>query len=205
MHLTFIYHNRKGKESIQIFVPIVCWGPKCDKEAHSMKSKEGTWTLTKEGSACEVKKDHGGPKAQKEGKWKKNVKKKEDPNLGHKWVLHPLGSGSFKRWLENREKDVDNLEDLKKDVDNLEDAKKDVNDLEGSLGTSHSHLSLKEGKEGKIHWLSCQNQVSGKQREVKGTSGDLKVRTWWRNQRTSVRAEEQGRLGIIFLTYGPSQ
>ena len=98
--------------------------------------------------------------------------------MGHEWVFHPLGSGSFERKLENPKKDVDNLEDLEKDVDNLEDAEKDVDDPEGSLGTSHSHVSLKEGKEGKIHWMSRQNQVSGRQREVKGTSGGLKFRTW---------------------------
>ena len=82
-----------------------------------------------------------------------------DPNLGHKRVLHPLGSGSIERKLENPEKDVDNLEDPKKHVDNLEDAEKDVDDPKGSLGTSHSHVSLKKGK---IHWMSCQNQASGR-------------------------------------------
>ena len=55
-----------------------------------------------------------------------------DPNLGHKRVLHPLGSGSIERKLENPEKDVDNLEDPEKHVDNLEDAEKDVDDPEGS-------------------------------------------------------------------------
>ena len=39
-----------------------------------MESKERPWTLTKEGPARKVKKDHEGPKAQKEGK--KKVKKK---------------------------------------------------------------------------------------------------------------------------------
>ena len=36
-----------------------------------MKRKERLWALTKEGPTCEVKKDHEGPKAQKEGKRKK--------------------------------------------------------------------------------------------------------------------------------------
>ena len=45
---------------------------------HSMKSKERPWALTKESPTCEIKKDHEGPKAQKEEKRKKNknVKKK---------------------------------------------------------------------------------------------------------------------------------
>ena len=43
-----------------------------------------------------------------------------DPNLGHKRVLHPLGSESIERKLENPEKDVDNLEDAEKDVDDPE-------------------------------------------------------------------------------------
>lgn len=74
--------------------------------------------------------------------------------MGHERVLHPLGSGSFERKPKNLEKDEDDLEDPKNYIDNLEDAKNDVNDLEGSLGTSHSHESLKEGKEGKIYWMS---------------------------------------------------
>ena len=43
-----------------------------------MKSKERPWALTKEGPTREVKKDHEGLKAQKEGKKgkKKKVKKK---------------------------------------------------------------------------------------------------------------------------------
>ena len=43
-----------------------------------MKSKERPWALTKESPTCEIKKDHEGPKAQKEEKRKKNknVKKK---------------------------------------------------------------------------------------------------------------------------------
>ena len=49
---------------------------KCDKEVHSMKSKERPWALTKEGPAREVKKDHEGLKAQKEGKRKGKKSKK---------------------------------------------------------------------------------------------------------------------------------
>ena len=84
---------------------------------------------------------------------KEKSKKEEDRNLGHERVLHPLGSGCFERKFENLEKDVDDLEDPEKDIDNLEDAKKDVNNPEGNMGTSHSHVSLKEGKEGKIRWI----------------------------------------------------
>ena len=40
-------------------------------KAHSMKSKERPWVLTKEGLIYEVKKDHEGPKSQKEGKKRK--------------------------------------------------------------------------------------------------------------------------------------
>ena len=83
----------KVKGSIQNFVPIVCWGPKCDKEVHSMKSKEGPWALTKEDPACEVKKDHGGPNAQKEGKWKKKVKR-SGPKLGPQ-----TGPPSSRKWV----------------------------------------------------------------------------------------------------------
>ena len=36
-----------------------------------MKSKERPWVLTKEDLTYEVKKDHEGPKSQKEGKRKK--------------------------------------------------------------------------------------------------------------------------------------
>ena len=55
-----------------------CWGPKFHKKAHSMKSKERSWALTKEGLIHEVKKDHEGSKSQKE--WKKKeiiITKKE--------------------------------------------------------------------------------------------------------------------------------
>ena len=47
-----------------------------------MKSKERPWVLTKEGVIHEVKKDHEGPKPQKEGKKKEIIiiiiKKKEE-------------------------------------------------------------------------------------------------------------------------------
>ena len=36
------------------------------------------------------------------------------------------------------------------DVDSLKDPEKHVGNLEDSFGTSHSHESSKEGKEGKI-------------------------------------------------------
>ena len=42
-----------------------------------MKSKERPWALTKEGPIHEVKKDHEGPKSQKEGKRKKKKMKKK--------------------------------------------------------------------------------------------------------------------------------
>ena len=48
-----------------------CWGPKFYMMAHFMKSKEKPWTLTKEDPIHKVKKDHEGPKFQKEGKRKK--------------------------------------------------------------------------------------------------------------------------------------
>ena len=41
--------------------------------AHSMKSKERPSVLTKEGQIHEVKKDHEGPKSQKEGKKKEMI------------------------------------------------------------------------------------------------------------------------------------
>ena len=49
-----------------------------------MKSKEIPWTLTKEGPIHEVKKDHKGPKSQKEEKKKEIIiiKKKKGPRLG---------------------------------------------------------------------------------------------------------------------------
>ena len=42
-----------------------------------MKSKERPWTLTKEDPIHKVKKDHEGPKSQKEGKRKKKKMKKK--------------------------------------------------------------------------------------------------------------------------------
>ena len=97
----------------------------------------------------------------KESERKKKSQKEEDLNFGHKRVLHPLGSRSFERKLENP----------KNDEGDLKDAKKDVDDLEGSLETSHSHVSLKEVKEGKSSWISCQTQVSGRQRSERDK--------WW--------------------------
>ena len=49
-----------------------------------MKNKERPWALTKKGQIHEVKKDHEGPKSQKEGKRKKYKKKikKKGPRLG---------------------------------------------------------------------------------------------------------------------------
>ena len=46
---------------------------KISQEAHSMKSKERSWALTKEYSILEVKKDHEGPKSQKEEKKKEII------------------------------------------------------------------------------------------------------------------------------------
>ena len=46
-----------------------------------MKSKKRPWVLTKEGPTHKVKKDHEGPKAQKEGKRKKKSKKRRGPRL----------------------------------------------------------------------------------------------------------------------------
>ena len=110
-----------------------------------MKSKERPWTLTKEGPTHEVKKDHEGPKAQKEGKIKKRRRRRRGPRLRPRMgSLHPQGSGSFKRNPEDPENDVDSLEDPE-EIDSLEDSKKDVGDLEDRK--SHSHVSLKEGKE----------------------------------------------------------
>ena len=48
--------------------------------------------------------------------------------------------------LGDPEKDMDGLEDPEKDVDSLKDLKKDVGNPEDSLGTSHSYVSLKDGK-----------------------------------------------------------
>ena len=63
------------------------------------------------------------------------------PNMIHIFpnkVLHLPGSRAFERKPKNPKKDVDSLKDLEKDVGDQED----------SLGTIHSHVSLKEGKEG---------------------------------------------------------
>ena len=42
-----------------------------------MKSKERPWVLTKENPIHEVKKDHEGPKSQKEGKKERNSNNKK--------------------------------------------------------------------------------------------------------------------------------
>ena len=55
----------------KFFYAYRCWGPKCDKEACSMKIKKRSWVLTKEGLACEVKNDHEGSMAQKKEKERK--------------------------------------------------------------------------------------------------------------------------------------
>ena len=62
--------KEKQKESKYTFTWL-CWEPKFYMIAHSMKSKERPWALAKEGPIHEVKKDHEGPKSQKEGKRKK--------------------------------------------------------------------------------------------------------------------------------------
>ena len=62
--------KEKQKESKYTFTWL-CWGTKFYMIAHSMKSKERPWALTKEGPIHEVKTDHEGPKSQKEGKRKK--------------------------------------------------------------------------------------------------------------------------------------
>ena len=59
--------KEKQKESKYTFTWL-CWGPKFYMIVHSMKSKERPWALTKKDSIHEVKKDHKGPKPQKEGK-----------------------------------------------------------------------------------------------------------------------------------------
>lgn len=65
------------------------------RKARFMKSKEKLWVLTKEGLTHEVKKDHEGPKAQKEGKIKKKVKKKKKrPRLRPQ-----VGSPTSKKWI----------------------------------------------------------------------------------------------------------
>ena len=62
--------SKKQKESKYTFTWL-CWGPKFYTIANSVKSKEKPWALTKEDPIHEVKKDHEGPKSQKEGKRKK--------------------------------------------------------------------------------------------------------------------------------------
>lgn len=100
-----------------------------------MKSKEKLWVLTKEGLTHEVKKDHEGPKAQKEGKIKKKVKKKKKKTQ----TQATSGISNIQEVDPSRE----SLEDSKKDVDNLEDPKEDMGNPKDSLGTSHSYVFLK--------------------------------------------------------------
>ena len=62
-----------------------CWGPKFHKKAHSIKSNERPWVSIKECLIHEVKKDHEGPKSQKEGKKKKEIitiMKEKEEDLG---------------------------------------------------------------------------------------------------------------------------
>ena len=64
-----------------------------------MKSKERPWVLTKEGLIYEVKKDHEGPKSQKEGKKKEIIiiiiiilkKKRRGSQLGQRTCSKDLG------------------------------------------------------------------------------------------------------------------
>ena len=59
-----------------------------------MKSKERSWTLTKEGPIHEVKKDHEGPKSQKRRKKKEIiiiVIKKKEEDLGQRACSKDLG------------------------------------------------------------------------------------------------------------------
>ena len=97
-----------------------------------MKSKERPQVLIKESPAREVKKDHEGSKAQKEGKRKKKVKNKRTQTQAMGRISIIQEADPLRESLENPEKDMDNLEDPKKDVSDPEDR------------TSHSHVSLKE-------------------------------------------------------------
>ena len=47
-----------------------------------MKSKERPWALTNEGPIHEVKKDHEGPKSQKEGKKRKKYNNNKEKRRG---------------------------------------------------------------------------------------------------------------------------
>ena len=110
-----------------------------------MKSKEKSRALTKEGPTREVKKDHEGRKAQKEGKKKK--KKKEKTKRTQTQATSGISTTQEADPLR------ESLGDLEKDMDGLEDPEKDVGDTEDR--TSHSQVSLKKGK---IRQMSCRNQ-----------------------------------------------
>ena len=61
-----------------------------------MKSKERLWVLTKEGLIYKVKKEHLGPKSQKEGKKKEIIiiiikKKRRGSQLGQRTCSKDLG------------------------------------------------------------------------------------------------------------------
>ena len=68
---------------------------KISQENQSMKNKERSWALTKEDPILEVKKDHEGPKSQKEEKRKEIIinKKKEDLGQARGYVARILVRG----------------------------------------------------------------------------------------------------------------
>ena len=75
-----------------------CWGPKFHKKVHFIKSKERPWALTKENPIHEAKKDHEGPKSQKEGKRRNNNNNKEKrrgSRSSQKRILVRLKEGSW--------------------------------------------------------------------------------------------------------------
>ena len=86
-----------------------CWGPKFDKKAHSMKSKNkkhGSWQK----------------KAQKKEKErKKKYKKKRTQTWATSRIPILQEADPLRGSLRDPEKDVDGLEDPKKDVGDLED------------------------------------------------------------------------------------
>ena len=63
-------------------------------------------------------------------------------------VFYKRGMSSIRVRCEEWGTEIDSLEDPK-DIDSLEDSKKDVSGLEDRK--NHSNVSLKEGKESKIH------------------------------------------------------
>ena len=87
--------------------------------------------MKKEGPTREVKKDHDSPKAQKEDK------KKEKKKRTQTWATSRIPI------LQEANPLRESLRDPEKDVDGLEDSKKDVGPEDR---TSHSQVSLKEGK-----------------------------------------------------------